>query len=105
MSRTTQRELKGLLREARQALGVSSNRKVWPRLTPLTKALSQRLGRDACAVMISPYRDNCWMIYWIDGNCRENTIRINPSDLALPTESFVTKYISPPVDRGCISKS
>jgi len=55
--------------------------------------------------MISPYRDNCWMIYWIDGNCRENTIRINPSDLALPTESFVTKYISPPVDRGCISKS
>lgn len=94
MSRTTQRELKTLLRHARIALGVHANRKVWPKLGPLTDALAKRLGPKACAVMISPYRDGCWLIYWIGEDCRENTKRIDAADLALPPDRFVDKYIA-----------
>lgn len=93
MSRTTQRELKVLLREARNALGVRANRKVWPKLGPLTDALAERLGPQACAVMVSPYRDGCWMIYWVGGDCRENTRRIEAADLALSPRQFVDKHI------------
>lgn len=93
MSRTTQRELKTLLRHARIAIGVHANRKVWPKLGPLTDALAQRLGPKACAVMISPYRDGCWLIYWIGEDCRENTKRIEADDLALSPDQFVEKYI------------
>lgn len=93
MSRTTQRELAVLLREAREALGVRANKKVWPRLAPLTDALANKLGPRAAAVMVTPYKDGCWLIYWVGGDCRENVKRIAASDLALSPQTFVDKYI------------
>jgi len=93
MSRTTQRQLKVLLREARNALGVRENRKVWPRLVPLTEALAARLGPGACAMMVSPYLDGCWLIYWVGADCRENTKCINVQDLALEPQQFVDKHL------------
>ncbi|MBU2952184.1 hypothetical protein [Marinobacter sp. F3R08] len=100
MSRTTQHELRVLLRDARNALGVRSNRKIWPKLTPLTDALAERLGPKACAVMVSPYTDGYWMIFWIDGDCRENTKRIAPEDLALSPSKFVAKHLK---SKDCLS--
>lgn len=91
--RTRQRRLAELMREAREALGVRKNRQIWQALTSYNEAVDARLGMPVAAGMITPYLNDEWRIFWIDGQAREHAIRINAADLALPPESFVDRYI------------
>jgi len=95
MNRTTQRELAVLLRQARNALGVRKNVQIWYNLRPLSASVSERLGEQGKSVMVTPYANSSWMIYWIDPRCTENIRYVDPADFALPAQQFADKYITP----------
>lgn len=60
MIRTTQRELRALLCDARNVFGVHSNRKMWRKLAPVTEAVTNELESGAAAVTITPYKNGTW---------------------------------------------
>lgn len=94
MSQTNQRQLKKLLRAAQKPLNVRNESDLWPRLLAYKNAIKDRLGPGASNLMVTPYRDGCWMIYWIGGDLRENARPVNPVDFSLSPEMFANKYLA-----------
>jgi hypothetical protein len=68
---------------------------VWPKLAPFTEVVTNKLESGAAAVMITPYKNGIWMIYWVGSDCRENCRQISANDLSLSPEAFAQKYVAP----------
>lgn len=92
MSRTTNAQLRVLMREARTAMGLRTNKQLQSSLEPYNKALETALPAGSVAILITPYRDNRWLVYWVDPECREQIKPLNLDDLNLPPEQFARKY-------------
>jgi hypothetical protein len=95
------------MRQARETLGLRTNRQLQAELAQYRKALEKKMP-GAVAVNVTPYKDNVWMVYHVDESCREQVRPFDAQEFRLEPEQFARRYATitriPTNDRREISE-
>ena len=63
MKRSSQKQVKKLLKEVMEGIGVNTEHEAWEHIVKAKAFFEKRLSVFGCsAIQLSPYKDNCWTL-------------------------------------------
>ena len=63
MARSSQKQVKALLKEVKDGIGAQNEHEAWEHVAKAKAFFEKRLSAFGCsAIQLSPYKDNCWTL-------------------------------------------
>ena len=88
--RTSVKQQRILLRQAREIFSVRTNNEVFTKLKPFVEAIKKA---NAGSGIVSHYRGNTWGVTWIGDGARDIFRPFNAEDLKLTPNAFANKVL------------